>query len=41
MKKLKLLGKYILVLLVCPKQAAEAVNEAESVKDLDERMRKL
>lgn len=41
MKKLKLLGKYILVLLVCPKQAAEAVNEAEGVEELDERIKKI
>ena len=41
MKKLKLLGKYILVLLVCPKQCAEAVNEAEDRQDLDERIMKL
>ena len=41
MKKLKLLGKYILVLLVCPKQAAEAVNEAQDERDLDERILKI
>lgn len=41
MKKLKLALSYIIVLFASPKKAAEAVNDAESVKDLDERMRKL
>jgi len=41
MKKLKLLGKYILVLIACPKQAAEIVNTAETVGEMDERMMRL
>ena len=41
MKKLKLLGKYILMLLVCPKQAAEIVNTAETVEEMDGRILKL
>lgn len=41
MKKLKLLGKYILVLLVCPKQAAEIVNTAETVGEMDRRVMEL
>ena len=38
MKKLKLLGKYILVLLVCPKQCAEIVNTAETAEEMDGRV---
>lgn len=41
MKKFKLIGKYILALLVCPKQCAEIVNEAETVEEMDGRMAKL
>ena len=38
MKKLKLALAYIIVLFASPKQAAEAVNEAGSVGEMDERM---
>ena len=41
MKKLKLLAKYILALLVCPKQCAEIVNEAETVEEMDGRIARL
>ena len=41
MKKLKLLGKYILVLLVCPKQCAEIVNSVNSVEEMDRRVESL
>ena len=38
MKKLKLLAKYIIALLACPKQCAEIVNTAETVEEMDERI---
>lgn len=41
MKKLKLALAYIIVLFVHPKKAAEAVNEAGSVGEMDERIMRL
>ena len=38
MKKIKMLLKYLLVLLADPKAACKAVNEAESPEDLDRRI---
>jgi hypothetical protein len=38
MNKLIHIGKYILALLVCPKQCAQIANEVETVEEMDRRI---